>query len=125
MPVTVVTGETFRARFPEFASVADERVWLELEEAEADCDAGVFGDLLKRAIAFLAAHRIAISNDSGGSPTGSQPGAISAASADGVSSSYAIPEGLSGFDLALWSTVYGQRYMEIRNRCTAGPIVVC
>lgn len=124
MPVKIVTAEEFRARFSEFDGVPDARVYLELEEAEADVSES-FGDLRRRAIAFLAAHRLATSVDESGALVPDQPGAITSATADGVSSSYAMPAGISGPDINLWSTQYGQRFLDLRNRITAGPIVAC
>ncbi len=121
-----VTVGSFRARFPEFAALSDATVLIYVDEATADLDPGIWGDTptADRAISFLAAHRLATSLDAAGGAVTGQGGALASASADGVSSTWAQPEGLSAIDLALWGTVYGQRFLELRNRFTAGPIVV-
>lgn len=123
---TIVDSATFLARYPEFSEIDSTRIDVFLEDVEADTSKAFFGDLHPRAIAALAAHRIATQLDlDGNALVGDQPGALTAASADGVSSSYAVPEGIGPADLALWRTSYGQAYLELRNRCGRGPIVAC
>ena len=124
MAVTLVS---FRARFPEFAGIPDATLQVYVDDAIADVDPGIWGDetTADRAISFLAAHRVASSLDAAGGAVSGQGGALVSASADGVSSTWAQPEGLSALDLALWATVYGQRFIELRNRFTAGAFVVC
>lgn len=124
MPVTVAT---FRARFPEFSGIGDATVQIYVDEAIADVDPNIWGDTptADRAISFLAAHRLSTSLDAAGGAVSGQGGALASASADGVSSTWVLPQGLSPIDMALWGTVYGQRFLELRNRFTAGPIVVC
>ena len=121
-----VTLTSFRARFPEFAGVPDARVQIYIDEAIADLDQGIWDSTATadRATSLLAAHRVANELDSSGNATGGQGGFLTSASADGVSSSYAMPTGLSTLDAQLWSTQYGQRFLELRNRFTAGPILV-
>lgn len=121
-----VTLGTFRTRFPEFASIADATLQLYIDDAVADLDQGIWGDTATadRATSFFAAHRVATSLDAGGGAVSGQGGALASASADGVSSTWVQPEGLSALDLALWSTVYGQRFLELRNRFLSGPIIV-
>lgn len=125
MPSTVLPTPDFRTRYPEFVDVPDAVVDLALEDAEADTSSSVFGDLHARAIGALAAHRMATALGSDGSFVGGQVGALQMATVDGVSSTYVMPVGLSAADLALWSTPYGQMYLELRNRFTAGPIGAC
>lgn len=119
----VVDLATFRARYPEFAGIADPNVQLAIDDAEQDTSASFFDTMHARAISALAAHRLAISLDEDGNAVGGQAGALEQATVDGVSSVYSIPEGLSPADTALWGTVYGQMFLEIRNRFGHGPIV--
>jgi ABC-type branched-subunit amino acid transport system ATPase component len=124
MPVTLVS---FRARFPEFSAIADVTLTVYIDDAIADVDPNIWGDTTTadRAISFLAAHRVASSLDATGAAVTGQAGALASATADGVSSTWVQPEGLSAIDMALWSTVYGQRFLELRNRFLSGPLVVC
>jgi len=124
VPVTVVTAETFRARFPEFDGVPDSRLYLTLEEAEADV-ADRFGDARTRLVAFLAAHRLAVTDAEGGASQVANGAAVATSvSVDGVSISHAIPANLSFADAELYSTHYGQRFIDLRNRFVVGPHLV-
>lgn len=122
MPVVDLT--TFRTRYPEFVDVADPKVQLALDDAESDTSPDFFDIMHSRAIQALTAHRLAISLDEDGNAAFGQPGALTAASVDGVSSSYEIPELLSGADIGFWSTTYGQTFLELRNRYGHGPVIV-
>lgn len=117
---------TFRARFPEFAGIGDATIQVYLDDTVADLDQGIWGEeaVADRATSFLAAHRLATSLDADGSAISGQGGALSAASADGVSSTYAMPEKLSAEALDLWSTVYGQRFLDLRRRYVIGVLGV-
>lgn len=123
MAVTVVS---FRARFPEFAGVADPTVQVYIDDAVSDLDQNIWGDttIADRATSFLAAHRLATELDSAGGATTGQVGALQSASADGVSSSYVMPQNLSSGDLALWATSYGQRFLDLRRRYVIGVMCV-
>lgn len=123
MAVTLVS---FRARFPEFDGIVDPTVQVYIDDAIGDLDQGIWGDatVADRATSFLAAHRLATELDSAGGTTTGQVGALSSASADGVSSTWVMPENLSAGDLALWSTSYGQRFLDLRSRYVIGVMVV-
>lgn len=121
----VVDSVAFLARYAEFSAFPTPKIDLALTDAEDDTSSAVFGTLHARAISALAAHRLAISSDEDGNPIADQPGMLAAATADGVSSTYQVPEHLSSQDLALYGTAYGQSFLEIRNRCIGGPTVAC
>ena len=125
MPSIVVPIADFRARYPEFSAFADARAEVFLEDAEADTSSTVFGDTHARAISALAAHRMILMGDGTGGPSLDQGGALASASVDGVSAAYQVPAGLSTEDSALWATVYGQLFLELRKRVAAGMYVVC
>lgn len=122
-----LTLGSFRARFPEFGAIADATVQVYIDDALADLEQGIWGSESNadRATAFLAAHRLATELDSAGGATTGQVGALASATADGVSSTYVMPEGLSGDDLALWSTAYGQRFLDLRRRYVMGFLSAC
>lgn len=55
------TPTTFRARWPEFATLADSQVQANLTAAARRCDSRVFGDDTDEAVGYLAAHLLAMS----------------------------------------------------------------
>lgn len=115
---------TFRARFPEFSGVPDPVAQLQIDDAILDVSETVFGDRTDLVVAFLAAHRLASSYDSVGNATGGSSSMVVSSSVDGVQATFLVPDGMSALDSMLWSTSYGQRYIELRNRFTSGPVVV-
>ena len=121
---TIVQVADFRARYPEFSEIDDAVITTQLDDAEADTSPTFFDTLHPRAIAALAAHRIAISTDEDGNAASGQPGALSQATVDGVAATYELPDNLSPQDLALWSTTYGQLFLELRSRFGHGPSIV-
>lgn len=56
-----MTLEQFRVRFPEFAKHPDPYVQAFLDDAEAELDATVWGDLYDRAHGLTAAHNLTLS----------------------------------------------------------------
>ena len=120
----IVDLATFRSRYPEFDGVPDPTVQQALDDAEQDTSATFFEDMHPRAIQALTAHRLATSLDEDGNAAGGQAGALEAATVDGVSSTYAVPDELSAADVGYWGSVYGQMFLEIRNRFGHGPVVV-
>lgn len=52
---------TFRVQFPEFKAVADTFVQAHLDAAELEVDADVWGTKADQGIAYLAAHKMALS----------------------------------------------------------------
>lgn len=87
------TPTTFKARWAEFAYLADALVQLALDEAVDECDARVYADRYDDAVGLLAAHNLAIS------PAGQQ----------------ARLESDKG------TTTYWGRFAEIRRQKAGGP----
>ena len=122
---TIVDSATFLIRYPEFSEIDVARIDVFLDDAEADTSETFFGTTHARAISALAAHRMAVQLDEDGNAVTGQAGALSQASADGVSSTFVIPDGLPSADTLLWSTVYGQAFLEIRNNRGPAITVAC
>jgi hypothetical protein len=55
------TATTFKARWGEFAPTDDALVAAALAEADAECDARVFGGSYDHAVGLLAAHKLSVS----------------------------------------------------------------
>ncbi len=56
------TAPTFKARWTEFAPTADSLVDAVLAEADAECDARVFGASYDHAVGLLAAHKLSVTS---------------------------------------------------------------
>lgn len=112
--------ETFRARFPEFASVAEGTVRVQIREAECDLNESAWGDRFDRGVAYLAAHRLTLQLrvTAGDADAGKL---LIAKTVDKVSGTYKAPTGGSSFDDEYRSTHYGQRFLEQRYLAFAGP----
>jgi len=122
--VPATDSTEFLVRYPEFSAVSIPKITLELTDVESDLSEGYFGVDYVRAIHHLAAHRMASALDlESGEAEPGQAGALSAATVDGVSSTYVIPERLSREDAILFGTVYGQLYMEVRDKRAGGPVI--
>lgn len=121
MSYAIPSAAEFKARHTAFASVADGTIDVMLAEAsrsvstqwsEAD-----YGD----AIMYLAAHLIAEEQSSGGPNAASKAGAIKRVKADTVEIEYA---GSFLSDANLSSTVYGRRFLALRQRNVPAVLVV-
>lgn len=121
----------FRDEFPEFAPVADATVTRRLNRAAAYLDVDTWGDCFDDAVLYYAAHNLALQqlraatadSESGNTVIVGGAGAITSASVDGVSTSYATPKNAnSGTDEESWlyQTPYGQHYLQLRDNCISG-----
>lgn len=121
-----ITPALFKVRFPEFDTVADDRIQLFLDDAALVMDAGVWGDVYDLGQSYLAAHYLALANKSAGGSSGSVSGPIASRSVDGVSVSYAgSPSASTSANAGYYSTTsYGQRYMTLlKNLGVAASVV--
>lgn len=113
------TLANFRILFPEFASTDDARVSLFLDCAVEEMNSDpCYG----KATLYRTAHELALSNQqSGDSESVSGAGAITSASADGLSVSFANVDWANSADGSWWSkTPYGQKYMQLISECSKG-----
>lgn len=118
--------ETFKAFYPEFCNVADSVLTVWLDEAGSYLCPDTWGDCFDRACRFWTAHNLSQSqartaNASAGQASGS--GAITSASAGGLSVSYAVPDfavngGADEIDYS--KTEYGIKFMALRDQCFGG-----
>ena len=91
-----VTLASFRTRFPEFAETDDAMVQAKLDEVAVALDDRVFGARIDEAVAYLVAHRLALS------PFGQNARMVAK---DG-------------------STTYGEQYAGIQRAAAGGPWAV-
>lgn len=104
----------FRTRFPEFIAQTDARIEAYLG------DALLIFTLCETAVLYLAAHLLTLDIESGSGSTGASSdggdGEVTSESAGGVSASYKS-QAAKEKDVFYMSTVYGRRYVTLRNAC--------
>ena len=113
----------FRARFPEFVDVDDSVIAIALNDAADVMNTTRWDSRLDTGHAFLAAHYMSLSSTSAASDGGSV-GAVTSASTGPLSVSKNIPMAKNQSDAMIASTVYGQRYLELRRLVGFGGTVV-
>ena len=120
-----VTPAEFKARYTEFASVADPRVQIFLDDAALEMSEATWGDLYDRGQGALAAHYLSIAekNAAGG---GGSTAPISSKKVGDVSITYAVtPSGTVGDSTASFmDTSYGQDYLGLLELVGQGAIAV-
>ena len=109
----------FRTRFPEFDSVADSIVNFAINDAADDMDVTRWGTRFDSGQLFLAAHYVSLSSTTG-VPVSGSAGAISQATTGPLSVTTNIPVAKNANEAMLSSTVYGQRYLRLRNMVGMG-----
>lgn len=129
-----ITVEEFRARFPEFAVVAnhsDAFIQIRIDDTECEMSEAAWGCFFARGQAYLVAHYIAISEmtAAGGAGSGSSSGQQThngiASETEGDTSvtykgtSSGVMSG-AGKDELLASTLYGQQHIELRSKAVIG-----
>jgi hypothetical protein len=118
----MATLADFRTRFPEFASIADAVVELNIDDAELEVSTA-FGAYQDIATLFLAAHYLVLSQDAESGASGSV-GGVASESVDGVSQSFSVVAASNQGDQLLASTVYGQRFLSYRQKIAIGNVMV-
>lgn len=113
MSHTVPTAAAFKARHVAFATVADGTVDAFLAEASRSVSTEWIEADYADAIMYLAAHLMQEEGAAGGQSSVAAAGPIKRVKADTVEIEYA---GLFGLDHALGSTVYGRRFLALRDR---------
>lgn len=120
----------FKTRFPEYSDdtdYPDVRVQLFLDDAvllHIGDDEVRWGGKYDVAHAYLAAHLLAVGDDTELGDTNTKVGPVASKSAGGVSVSRAVvAKDRSDLDDFYAGSSYGQQFLNIRNRCFAGALV--
>ena len=108
------TTALFKARFTEFASIADARIQLFLDDAELAMDEAIWDVYFDVGQSYLAAHYLALAEKSAvGSSVGTS-GPVVGRTVDGVSISYGSGAPSPNQNAAYFQTTqYGQRYLVL------------
>lgn len=122
----MTTTAEFKARFPEFDSIADARVQIFLDDAALVMDSGIWGGIYNLGQAYLAAHYLSLAEKSSAGGSAATAGPVVSRSVDGVSVAYAgTPSAPSNSNAAYYnSTQYGQRYMVLLKNLGVSASVV-
>lgn len=116
------TLENFRALFGEFDAVSDAKVQLFLDEAIEKMNSD---ECYGTATLYRTAHELALNLQATDSDNVSGAGALTSASADGLSVSFAQVDWANSAEGSYWSkTPYGQKYMQLIYECSGGSRVV-
>jgi hypothetical protein len=122
---------TFRALFPEFATVADLTVELYLDDALEHLDQGAWGRCYAKAVLNYAAHELALAqaraasaSTQGGSVVIPQTGKLQSGSEEGISFSFeASTANKSANGEWLAQTPYGQAFMALQRQCLSRAVL--
>ena len=125
-----VTVAAFRARFPEFSddvTYPDSRVEIFIEDSQLiymGADENRWLGKYDYAQAYLVAHLLITAEASEAGDSSVKVGPVSSKSAGGVSVTRAVAtKDRSDGDDFYMGTVYGQRFLMIRNACFVGVVV--
>ena len=102
----------FKLRFPEFSSVADDRIQIFINDALLVLNEDVWGKTYSIGVCYLTAHYLALSEDSA-TGNSSSVGNIASQAVDGTSISFNSYSPLSASQSYFLSTQYGQRFYTL------------
>lgn len=111
----MITPASFKIRFPEFDSTADERVQLFIDDAVLILNEAYWGDKYDLGLSYLSAHYLKLSIDAslGNDEATSM---VSGKTVDGTSVTFAVPTIENQDDAYYSSSAYGQRYLQLRSK---------
>ena len=109
-----ITTAEFKTRFPEFASVADDRIQLFIDDSVVILNEPFWDTKYDLGLHYLTAHYLVLGTKSeDGATTGSGP--MTGKTVDGVSLSFGLATTDDGTDDYYNQTIYGQRYLSLRK----------
>jgi len=116
-----MTAIEFKTRFPEFVDTTDATIDIYIQDAEIMVTQSKWGLLFNIGVAYLSAHYLdlALKSSTGKSGAVNQ---IASKSVEGVSVSYATPQGTIAEDY-YQSTIYGQRYLSLLSQVGIGNVL--
>lgn len=120
----MVTTATFRTRFPEFSDLTDypdARIQLFLDDAGLIVLESKFNTLTDIATSYLAAHYLAVGDNTAAGDT-SSGGSITARAVGSVSESFGSAPINNLADQLLSSTSYGLQYLRYRKLVGTGNV---
>lgn len=113
----MATPTDFKLRFTEFASTADARVQLFLDDAALTVDATAWGARYDLGLCYLAAHLLTIAARGGAGAAG----ALTQVKVGDLSRNYAQTTGISG---PYATTSYGVEFLRLQKTILRSPSVL-
>lgn len=118
-----ITPADFKVRYPEFDSIADDRINVFLGDAQLEVDENIWDTLYERGVFALAAHMLALGEKSSGGTSGSV-GALNKRRIGDVELGFTVYTPDSSSEAYYNGTIYGQDYYRLLLR--VGPsVAVC
>ena len=114
-----INATNFKEVFPEFASQSEVRVDMFLDGAKDQISADVFGKSYERAVLFLAAHDLTMSD-----PDKASKPQVTSEKVGDVSVSYSSVNAVNNSDNYYMQTQYGLQFLGLRNACVVGATVL-
>lgn len=104
--------QSLKLRYPEFETIPEARLQLFIEDAMLQVSKKAWGKLYEQGVLALAAHLLKITPTGKG---GGSPYPVSSKTAGSLSIGYAVPTTSNIDEALLATTVYGQRYIQLRK----------
>ncbi|MCG9064711.1 DUF4054 domain-containing protein [Laribacter hongkongensis] len=117
------TVDDLVARYPEFSKADPNQVGLLISEAALEVDAGTWGKFHGAGILALAAHLLALARQTSKGAAAAS-GQVTGKKAGDIQLNYAAAPVAGMADALLATTVYGQRYLQLRSLVAFGIRVV-
>lgn len=118
-----VDQSSIQLRYPELIDFTDsiQTAALAIVITDADLDVSIssYGVQRDRVQSLLIAHRVTMQAEGGGSPF-----PVSAVTAAGVATTFAIPADVTASQAELLGSVYGAEYLGLMRRFVGGPRLV-
>ena len=118
-----ITPASFKARFPEFASVSDARVQVFIDDAELELNETCWGDLYNKGLSYLTAHFLSLGEGSSNGDANPQ-NVLTSRSVGDVSVGFQAASTLSTDEAYFGSTVYGQEYWRMLMQVGMGAVAI-
>lgn len=119
-----ITPTEFKARFPEFATIADARIQIFIDDSELEMSESYWGDLFARGQSYLTAHLLALGEQSATGASGGTAGPVTSKSVGGVSVSFGGPTITDSTEGYWLTTSYGQEYWRLLQQIGLGWVIV-
>jgi len=121
-----INPTSFKIRFNEFDSVLDAYIQLFIDDAMVILNPVFWGSKYDLGLYYLTAHFLSLSNRTNIGASGSfgPVAPVASKSVDGVSISYNNPVINNMSDAIYGSTIYGQRYLALRQTLGVAACVV-
>lgn len=120
----MITPAQFKERFPQFDSIANDRIQLFLNDAETMLSVGCWGTWYDKGLALLAAHYLALSilQESASSVESAYP--LSSKKVGDVQLNFAVPSSTGATEDYYKKTPYGQEYLSLAKMVGQGAVAV-